>query len=392
MNVETVAIGSELLFGEILDTNTHFIACALRDNGFEIQRATIVGDHPARIVSALREAADRADAVIACGGLGPTVDDPTREAAAQAAGVELVFHSELWESIQARFKHLGRSPTENNRKQAYLPAGAAALANPFGTAPGFSVAIGRSILFAVPGVPSEMEAMIRDQVLPDLRRRSGKSEVIRKRTLHVVGLGESLIDQKIGRWESSENPSVGLMAHAGTTDIRIVGRGASGEEALQKIAEAEQNIRSGVGANIIGVDDDTLAGAVLRLLPDDAKIISVEYGTGGALAGWFEAEDSAKFGGGQVFGRSACGQRDLADDLRGRRAAQQATHAAGLILTPVDGGFQSEYVLQTGSGERRRKRTHLVPQPMAARWAAAVALTAFWNMLGESGADSSAQN
>ncbi len=380
MNVEIVVIGSELLLGEIADTNTQFIARALREGGFELRRMVTVGDHLERIVSAFREAAERADAVIASGGLGPTVDDPTREAAAKAAGVELVFHPELWESIQARFNHLGRAPTENNRKQAYLPEGSSALANPFGTAPGFSMEIGRSILFAVPGVPSEMEAMILDQVLPVLQRRSGEAAVIRKRTLHIAGLGESQIDQQIGRWESTDNPTVGLMAHAGLTDIRIVGRAGNEAEALQKIALAEEDIRSALGEYIVGADGETLAGSVLRLLPQDAILVSIESGTAGTLAGLLEAEASANYRGGLVIG-TAAGQKPLTEWTRDWRSAQNATHAIGLILTPATGGYRSEYVIQSGNSEVRKIRTHLVPHPMACRWAANTALTAFWNML-----------
>ena len=387
MNIEIVVIGTELLLGEIADTNTQFIARALHEGGFELRHVTTVGDHLDRIVSALRAAADRSDAVIAAGGLGPTVDDPTREAAAKAAGVELVFHPDLWETIQARFSQLGRRPTENNRKQAYLPAGSAALPNPFGTAPGFSMDVGKSILFAVPGVPSEMEAMIAGQVLPALHRRSGKPGVIRKRTIHIVGLGESQIDQQIGRWESMDNPCVGLMAHAGLTDIRIVARAPGEAEALEKIAAVEADIRSTLGAHILGADDDTLAGAVLELLPGGCDLVSLEHGTGGALAGLLSAENSLPYRGGLVFGNTAAGKKNLADALRDWRSAQNATHAMGLILEPVDGGFRSEYALLAGTVERRRTRTHLVPHSMACRWAANVALTALWNLLRESRAD-----
>lgn len=390
MRIETVAIGSELLLGEILDTNTQTIARALLDEGWTLQRAAIVGDHPEAIITALREAAGRADAVIVCGGLGPTVDDPTRDAAAEAAGVELVFHPELWESIQERFRRFGRSATENNRKQALLPAGAKALPNPFGTAPGFSLTLGRSILFAVPGVPSEMEAMVISQVLPALRRRAGRAEKIRKRTLHVAGLGESQIDARIGRWESLENPAVGLMAHAGLTDIRIVGRGESEEEALRRVAEAEEDIRSSLGEHIVGADEETLAGTVLRLLPSGGTLTTVESGTGGALAGCLAAEDSERFTGGLVLGRTAFAGKDLADILRDRLSSQHATHAAGLVLTAVEGGYRSEYLLLTPTGSRRRKRTHLVPHRFAARWAAAVLLTALWHQIRKPAQPSSA--
>jgi nicotinamide-nucleotide amidase len=380
VNVEIVVIGNELLLGDIADTNTHFIARALREGGFELRRVVTVGDHLERIVSTFREAAERADAVIATGGLGPTVDDPTREAAAKAGGVELVFHPELWEAIQARFQHLGRSPTENNRKQAYIPEGSSALPNPFGTAPGFSMEIGRSILLAVPGVPSEMEAMIRDQVLPALQRRSGKAEVIRKRTLHIAGLGESQIDQQIGRWESMENPTAGLMAHAGLTDIRIIGRAGNEAEALEKIAVAEKDIRSALGEYIVGADEETLSGAVLRLLPRDSLLVSVESGSAGTLAGLLGAEASVNYQGGLVIGTTA-GQKTLTDQTRDWRTAQNATHAIGLMLTPAAGGYRSEYVIQSGNTEVRKIRTYLVPHTMACRWAANTALTALWNIL-----------
>ena len=381
MKVETVAIGNELLLGEILDSNTQFIARALRDGGFELTRATVVGDHPDRIVAALREAAGRADAVITCGGLGPTVDDPTREAAAAAAGVGLVFHPELWDAIQARFQRIGRFITDNNKKQAQLPASATALPNPFGTAPGFSMPLGRSILFAVPGVPSEMEAMIAGQVVPELTRRAGSPEILRQRTLHVAGPGESQIDEQVGRWESGDNPTVGLMAHAGTTDIRIVGRGESEQDALRKIAEAEDDIRARLTEHIYGADSDTLAGAVLRLLPENASLVTAEFGTGGSLAGLIAAEDSAKYLGGLVFGRTPPGDPDGSASLRARASELRATHAAGLTLSPVDGGYRSEYLLLAAGNERRGIRTHQVPYAMASRWAASVALTAFWNLL-----------
>jgi nicotinamide-nucleotide amidase len=381
MNVEIVAIGDELLLGEIADSNTQFIARALREAGFELRRAAIVGDNLERIAAAIRDAWDRADAVITTGGLGPTVDDPTREAAAKAAGAELVFHPELWESIRARFKHLGRNPTENNRKQAMLPAGSTALPNPFGTAPGFALEIGRSILFAVPGVPSEMETMISNQVLPALLRRSGAAEAVRKRTIHVAGLGESQIDQRIGRWESMDNPKVGLAAHAGLTDVRIVARAPDAAGAERIAAAAEEEIRAALGEYVVGADEQTLAGSIYRLLPPDGSLASIELGTGGALAGLLAAEDSPKYHGGLVLGKSAAAEKDLAGALDAWRSERKANHAAGLAVEPVEGGFESHYLLLDGENRRERKRKHLVPYGMACRWAANVALTDLRNML-----------
>jgi len=380
MDVEIVVIGDELILGTIADTNTQFIARAMGEGGFRVRRVTAVGDDPGRIVAALKHAAAESDCVIAAGGLGPTVDDPTREAAAAAAGVELVFHPELWEAITARFRGLGRTLPENNRKQAHLPAGATALPNPFGTAPGFSLPLGRSLLFAVPGVPSEMEAMITGQVLPALRARFGGGQAVRTRTIHVVGLGESLIDERIGRWESAENPAVGLMAHAGVTDIRIVARAGDEHAARQLIAAAEEDIRAALADNIIGADGDTLAGAVLRLLPKEGSLVTAERGTGGALAGILSLENSGAFRGGLVLGLNGL-DSDAAETLREWQSAHKATHAAGLALTPVPGGFRSEYILIADGKETRIQRTHRVPHSMASRWAANTALTALWNIL-----------
>ena len=303
MDVEIVVIGDELILGTIADTNTPFIARMIKDAGFRLRRVTMVGDDHGRIVAALRDAAARSEAVIAAGGLGPTVDDPTREAAAEAAGTTLVFHPELWNAIVERFRHLGRALPENNRKQAFLPAGAAALPNPFGTAPGFSMELGRSILFAVPGVPSEMEAMITRQVLPALRLRFGGGQAVLTRTLHVAGLGELMIDEKIGRWESSPNPNVGLMAHAGLTDVRIVARSEDEDEARKILAAAEADIRSALADSVIGADEETLAGAVLRRLPENGGLVTAERGTGGALSGMLGLENHSGFHGGWVLGK-----------------------------------------------------------------------------------------
>ncbi len=380
VDVEVVVIGDELILGAIADTNTQFIARALRDGGYRLRRVTTVGDDPARIIRALAEAAAESDAVIAAGGLGPTVDDPTRDAAAKAAGVELEFHPELWEAIEARFRRISRTLPENNRKQASLPRGAAALPNPIGTAPGFSMDLGRSVLYAVPGVPSEMEAMITGQVLPALKARFGGGQAVRTRTLHVAGLGESMIDERIGKWESSENPAVGLMAHAGLTDVRIIARAAEESEARKLIAAAEASIQSTLADYIIGADEETLAGAVLRLLPEGGTLVTLERGTSGELAGMLGMEESSSFRGGLVLGPGGK-DADPAPSLREWRATRGATHAVGLTLAPVPGGFRSEYILLANTDETRKARTHLVPHPMASRWAANTVLTALWNAL-----------
>lgn len=383
MNIELVVIGSELTAGAVADTNTQTIARMLRDAGFEVQRVTVVGDHLEQIAAAIREAAARADAVITTGGLGPTVDDPTRDAVAHAAGVEAEFHPELWETIRARFARMNRPVSENNRRQAFLPAGAEALPNPNGTAPGFSLTIGRALVCAVPGVPGEMKAMVRDQIVPLLARRGGTREVIRSRSLHVVGLGESIIDDRIGRWERSENPTVGLAAHAGMTDVRISGRGADEAAAFAAISAAEQDIRSALEGHILGIDEETLAGQMLRRLPAGASLVSVEYGTGGALAGRLSREGSASFGGGLVLVGIDREREEFPAIVRQWRIERQATHAVGLALGEEDGAFPSDAVLLVGESERKFAQRFLVPWEMAVEGSVTAALIAFWNALGQ---------
>ena len=380
MIIELIVIGSELTAGAIVDTNTQTIARMLRDSGFEVQRVTVVGDNLEQIAAVVREAADRADVLIATGGLGPTVDDPTREAVARAAGVEVIFHPELWEAIRARFARLNRPISENNRQQAFLPAGAEALPNPYGTAPGISMEIGRAVLFAVPGVPGEMEAMIREQVLPLLARRGG-GEVIRTRTIHVVGLGESQIDDRIGRWERAENPTAGLAAHAGMTDVRLTGRGADEAGAWAAIAAAEQDIRSALEGHILGIDGETLAGQVLLCLPTGAALTTVECGTGGVLAGILSREGSESFCGGLVLTGTDRKREDFPAVVGQWRIERQATHAVGVTLQQDAEGFQSEGVLLIGESAQQIRQRFLVPQETAIEGSVNTALIALWKAL-----------
>jgi len=381
MRIELIVIGSELTAGAVVDTNTQTIARMLRDAGFEVQRVTVVGDELEAIAAAVREAAARADILITTGGLGPTVDDPTREAIARAAGVELSFHQELWEPIRARFARLDRPVSENNRQQAFLPAGAEALPNPNGTAPGFSLTIGRSLLCAVPGVPGEMKAMIREWVLPLIAGRGGRGEVIRTRTIHVVGLGESIIDDRIGRWERSQNPVAGLAAHAGMTDVRLTGRGADEAGAWAAIAAAEQDIRSALEGHILGTDEETLAAQVLRRLPDRASLATVECGTGGALAGALSREGSELFRGGFVLAGTDREGGDFPSIVRQWRIERHATHAVGLTLREEENGFLSESLLLVGESARQLRQRYLVPREMAIEGSINAALIALWKAL-----------
>jgi competence/damage-inducible protein CinA-like protein len=381
MRIELIVIGSELTAGDVADTNTQSVARTFREAGLEVQRVTLVGDSLEQIAAAVREGLDRADALITTGGLGPTVDDPTREAVARAAGVELVFHPELWDTIRARFARLNRPISDNNRRQAFLPAGAAALPNPNGTAPGFALECGRSFLCAVPGVPGEMRPMIREQVLPLLASRAGRREVIRTRTIHVVGLGESIIDDRIGRWERSENPTAGLAAHAGMTDVRLTGRGADEAGAWAAIAAAEKEILSALEGHVLGTDEETLAGMILQCLPSRASLATVECGTDGALAGVLGREGSDRFYGGLMLAGTAREREDFPASVRKWRNERQATHAIGLALEGASDGFRSEGTLLIGESERAFRQQFFAPREMAVEGSVNTALIALWKAL-----------
>lgn len=280
-SAETIAIGTELLLGEIQDTNTHYLALQLRKAGIDFYRATIIGDNAARIAQAIKEAASRSDIVITSGGVGPTVDDPTREAAAMAAGVELEFKEELWIEIKERFQRYGRTPTENNRRQAFIPKGAVAISNPVGTAPAFSIEIGECIVICLPGVPRELETLLIDFVLPVLQKRFQLKSVLRSTVLHAAGVGESQIDEWVSDLESGSNPTVGLLAHPGITDIRITARADSELIANRMVLTTADEIIRRIGDSYFGADAETLEQNVDKLLAkNDLNALIFVYGFG----------------------------------------------------------------------------------------------------------------
>ncbi len=240
---EIITIGTELLLGEIVDTNTRFIARALRDEGVDIYRTATVGDNAERIAEIIKESLTRAEIVITTGGLGPTVDDPTREAAALAFGVETEYHEALWEQIKDRFRDFGRIPTENNKRQAYIPQNAQVLENLWGTAPAFLVEREDRVLISLPGVPYEMKNLLSDKVMPYLQSHFELKDVIKTRSLHTVGIGESKIDVLIDEFERLENPTVGLAAHRDSVSVRITAKAGSEEAAKALIAEVERQLR-----------------------------------------------------------------------------------------------------------------------------------------------------
>ncbi len=292
MQAEIISIGTELLLGQIVDTNAAYIARQLASIGLDLYYKTTVGDNEARIAAILRQALTRSGVVIATGGLGPTVDDVTREAVAAATGRPLELREELIPEIEAIFRRRGTRMTENNLRQAHLPQGAIAIHNPVGTAPGFIVEDAAGIVICLPGVPAEMRYLMEHTVLPYLRDKLDLRGVIKVRNLHTCAIGESQVDALIGDLERAANPTVGLSAHPGQTDVRIAAKAESEEEAARLIAETEAEVRRRLGDCIYGADDETLEGVVIDLLRRHGRTLAaVETVTAGAIAGRLSAAD-----------------------------------------------------------------------------------------------------
>ena len=251
---EIITIGTELLLGEIVDTNTQYLARKLRDAGIDLYWTSTVGDNEDRIAQAVRHGLARSDIVLCTGGLGPTIDDMTREAIARALELELEFKEELWQKIQERFARFKRKPTENNKRQAFVPHGAQVLENAVGSAPGFLVERNEKVVIAMPGVPGEMEYIVEHGVLPYLEKRFGRQAVILSRVLHTVGVPESQIDEKIADLEKLSNPTVGLAAHPGAVDVRLTAKAPTQEKAQDMLSQLEAQVRQRLGEWISGVD------------------------------------------------------------------------------------------------------------------------------------------
>jgi len=286
---EIVGVGTELLLGQIVNTNAAWIGQRLADVGWDCLRHTTVGDNEARIAEVLREALGRADGVIVTGGLGPTQDDVTREAVAAVAGVPLVRRPVLEDWLRERFARMGTRMAEMNLRQADVPEGARYIDNPRGSAPGLIVEVGGKPLYAVPGVPREMEGMLERVVLPDLAARAGEGRAIVSRVLRTAGVGESRLAERLTPlWEAAGGGQVTLayLASAGEVRVRLTAVGATREEALAEIAPVEAKIREELGEIVYGVDDETLEAAVGRLLGErNGTLATAESLTGGLLGG-----------------------------------------------------------------------------------------------------------
>ncbi|MDQ1712948.1 MAG: nicotinamide-nucleotide amidase [Frankiaceae bacterium] len=288
MRVELLAVGTELLFGDIVNGNAAWLGRRLAEVGADVTTSVVVGDNVDRIASSVTTALSRADAVVITGGIGPTQDDLTREALAAAAGVPLVRDPDLEAGLRTRFAALRRDVPEMNYKQADLPAGARPIANPRGSAPGVRVEIGSGVAYALPGVPHEMERMFTDDVLPDLLRLGGQPAAIVHRVLRTAGMWESAVaaalEPQVARLERDGGVTVAFLASGGQTRVRLTAKAETYDAAVAMIAPEEAAARAALGSAVYGTDDDTLEGVVVALLRDrSATVATAESLTGGLL-------------------------------------------------------------------------------------------------------------
>ena len=276
---EIITIGTELLLGEIQDTNTRYLAKKLKDVNIDLFRITMIGDNASRIAALVKEALTRSDIIITTGGLGPTVDDPTREAIALCFGVQTEFHPDLWQEIEKRFLQRSSIPTDNNRRQAFIPVGAEVIHNPVGTAPAFYMSSDNRVVICLPGVPREMEFLTETAVIPLLKQKYHLQGMIKARVIHLAGIGESVVDAAIGDLEKLNNPTVGLLAHPGIVDIRITAKADTIEAADRMISKIENQITATFPKKIFGYDDDSLTNCVVNLAKQKKSSISItSYG------------------------------------------------------------------------------------------------------------------
>ncbi len=300
-SAEIVTIGTEMLLGDLVDTNTAWISQRLATLGVAMYRHTTVGDNTDRIVGALKDAASRADLVVTTGGLGPTSDDLTNACLGLLTGRGMVEYHEAREHVDEKFRRFGRAPTPSNYKQALFPEGTELIPNPLGTAMGALVEWEGTLFATLPGVPAEMKGMFEGTLEPLIRSRSDGSIV--SKTLHFAGIGESALAEQVQDFLDAADPTVAPLAGQGRVRLRITTRAATEEEAHEKIAPVEKEILARLGDYFYGEDDETLESSVGRLLKEKGATVALaESCTGGLIAKRLTdvAGSSAYFGEGFV--------------------------------------------------------------------------------------------
>ncbi|HEY3067066.1 MAG TPA: CinA family nicotinamide mononucleotide deamidase-related protein [Methylomirabilota bacterium] len=362
MRIEIICTGDEVLTGKIVNTNFAYISQKLEDVGLAVRWETTIGDDRENLLRAFRLAAERADAVIVNGGLGPTVDDLSQEIAAQAAGVDLVLSDEWLTRMEDFFRRRSRVMPPNNKKQAMLPAGAELIDNPIGTACGFAVDIGGARFFFTPGVPRELRRMLEEQIVPRLLARSGLQTAIHLKRFHSYGLGESHVDALLTGVDAlvpDGSVKLGFRAHYPQLETKLSARGRDMDDVRAKLQPVEREIRKRLGNFILAEDDQTLEGVVLdELASRRASLALAEMFTSGQIAARIAHLPGAE----KVFRRGAVARdlRELAAAVgaavgdgitretaeavaRAARVRAEATHALAVLIDLDDGPDRIEF-------------------------------------------------
>ncbi len=310
VNVEIVSIGSELLLGQIVDTNSAWISQRLAENGANVYYKSCVGDNLNRMTEVLRIALERADVVITGGGIGPTQDDLTREAVADVFDVDVVTDPDSLTELHERFQNRGFILTKNNERQAQIPDGATVIRNPNGTAPAFMVESDKGTIISLPGVPFEMKWLITNEIIPYLQDKYDLGETIHYRVLKVADLGESAVDHLIGHLiAESSNPTVGVLARPGQVDVRIAARAPSVDAAKELILPMEHQVRDLLGEHVFGVDEETIESVIGAMLRErEATVAVYEDLSAGAVS------DSMRTAAGDRFLEAIVANTDLPGD------------------------------------------------------------------------------
>ena len=295
MIVEVVAVGTELLLGQIVNGNAATIGAALADRGFDAHFQVVVGDNLDRVATAIRTATERADAVIITGGIGPTQDDITREAVCAALGLEMMFDDSYAVFLRERFLTWGRDMPASNLRQAEYPEGAVLLPNPKGTAPGLALTHKEKLLFLLPGVPTEMSHLLEFEVIPRLRQAAGVDAVVFSRILRSWGRTESQIGEMLeDLFAATTNPSIAFLASAGEIKVRITAKARTIVEAEELVAPIEAEVRSRLHPSVFATDSQTIEQVIKsQLVARGWTIGSAESATGGMVAARLTATPGA---------------------------------------------------------------------------------------------------
>lgn len=284
MKTEIITVGTEILLGDILNTNTHYLSNELANMGIDVYYQITVGDNEQRLLSQLKESFKRSDLVILTGGLGPTEDDITKEVCAKYFNMEMEFHEQSWDKIIEIHNKMNRKPTENNRKQAYFPKGSLILPNKYGTAPGCIMEKDKKTIIVMPGPPKEMKPMFDNYVKPFLLKDN--KNILKSKVLRIIGMGESKIENDLlDLIDKQINPTIATYAKDGECTVRITAKGKNEKEVESLIEPISNEIKSRFKEKVYGEDDTAIEDEVAKILVDNNLTIAVaESCTGGMVA------------------------------------------------------------------------------------------------------------